>query len=98
MTHYRSAFFLAVALSAAAPSQAQKVTIGEHVRETIQTAHPYQGTGESPLVSARIHFPEATYIAPHFAVLDLAPGDRVVVRSPDGKQARTYTGQGRQNA
>ena len=91
----RVAWWVAAFVLAGAPARAQKVTIGEHVRETFETAHPYTGAAGEPVHAARIHFPDATYIAPHFAVFDLAPGDRVVVRSPDSKQSRTYTGLGR---
>ncbi len=94
MSVTRSTCLLAITLGAGVPAHG-KVTVGEHVRKTMATPHPYEGTGASPLFTARIHHPQATYIAPHFAVMDLAPGDRVVVRSPDGRQERTYIGLGR---
>lgn len=95
MNFSRVAWLVAVVAFAAVPSRAQKVTIGEHVRQQVETPHPYEGGGEAPTFSARLHFPDATYIAPHFAVFDLAPGDRVIVRSPDAQQSRAYAGQGR---
>jgi hypothetical protein len=42
-----------------------------------------------------INFPGAIYIAPHFSRMDLADGDYVVVRSPDGSQHWIYTRFGR---
>jgi V8-like Glu-specific endopeptidase len=45
--------------------------------------------------SDEIVFPGATYIAPFFSQFELAPGDFVVVRSPDGTQSWTYHELGR---
>lgn len=38
--------------------------------------------------------PGATYIRVHFSRFDLAPGDRVVISSPDGAVAHVYEGRG----
>ncbi len=82
----------------ATPLFAQPVTVGEHVRQTFATPHPYptaDGEEESLVWSDEIFFPDAVYIAPHFATFDLAPGDRVVIRSPDNAQKWIYTGLGK---
>ena len=42
-----------------------------------------------------LHHPQAAYIAPHFARFELAAGDSLIVRSPDGKQVWRYDGLGR---
>jgi len=42
-----------------------------------------------------VHHPKAVYIAPHFSRFQLAEGDYLVVRSPDGQQAWHYSGLGR---
>lgn len=89
---------LALGLALGAPAFAQPVTIGEHVQELFETPHPYPGPGAgSPAWSDTIHFPGATYIAPHFARFELAPGDEVIVRSPDGEQSWTYNGLGKRD-
>ncbi len=85
----------------ATPALAQKpVTAGEHVRETFATPHPHPaGDGVAPRLvwSDAIVHPGAIYIAPHFARFQLADGDRVIIRSPDGAQSWTYTGLGKAN-
>ena len=72
--------------------------VGEHVKHSIDSPHPYPslGNSEAQLVwNDTITFEGATYIAPHFSQFKLAAGDYVVVRSPDGSQRWTYTGLGR---
>lgn len=89
------AFFVMVAPPATAE---RPVIIGEHVFETFETPHPYPSSGQGRAELSwfdEVSFPGATYIAVHFARFDLADGDRVVVRSPDGAQSWTYTGYGR---
>lgn len=84
----------------AMPASAQKVTAGEHIQDILETPHPYPSSGKSePEVTwiDQVSYPGATYIAVHFAHFDLAPGDFVVVRTPDNKYRWTYTGQGRAN-
>jgi len=76
------------------------VIVGEHVYESYETHHPYQGSGEiQPMLTwvDHIQFPGAVYIAVHFKKMDLAEGDYVVVRSADGNQKWVYTGFGRQD-
>jgi hypothetical protein len=88
-----------LALLAAPAAQAIEPAVGgEHVHEKFATPHPYTSSGEAhPMLSwvDNIVFPGATFIALHFDRMDLAEGDYVVVRSPDGKQRWTYTGYGR---
>jgi hypothetical protein len=79
---------------------AQKVIVGEYVDEVYESGHPYSKVlveqGETTLIqSESISFPDATYIALHFAAFDLAEGDFVVVRSPDYKQNYVLKDQGR---
>lgn len=47
------------------------------------------GYGASPS-EVVITYPGATYVQPYFDLMDLAPGDTVVVSSPDGVQRATY--------
>lgn len=75
-----------------------QVTVGEFVEEVYETPHPYPSSGaDSPELtwSEEILHPGATYVAVHFSRFQLAEGDHVVVRSPDGKQSWTYRGLGR---
>ena len=63
-----------------------------------ETAHPYfaQRSAQPRLVSTQeIHLPGATYVCPHFSHFELAPGDYVVVRSPDGERSWRYEGYGK---
>ncbi len=87
-----------LALSAT-PLLAQKpVTAGVHVEQNFATPHPYPaGDGKAARLvwTDRILDPGAAFIAPHFARFQLAPGDRVIIRSPDGAQSWTYTGLGK---
>jgi len=72
---------------------------GEYVHETYQTPHPYPSSGSVQALltwSDEVTYPGATYISLHFAHFDLADGDSVVVRSPDGEQKWIYEGHGRQ--
>ena len=90
--------FLALCLLLLPVSSFAQVTVGEYVSERFETSHPYEKPGSTePVLVQReeIVFPGATYIAPHFSVFDLAPGDFVVVRSPDQQQHWVYTGLGR---
>ncbi|MEM9595141.1 MAG: trypsin-like peptidase domain-containing protein [Acidobacteriota bacterium] len=92
---------LVAGLLLVAPGFAQApVTIGEHVAETFETLHPYVSSNSpTPTLTSShfIQFPGAVYIAPHFAEFDLAPGDFVIVRSPDSKQSWRYEGLGKRN-
>ena len=71
---------------------------GEYVHETFQTPHPYPSSGvDEPVLtwSDQIVYPGATYLSLHFARLELADGDMVIVRSPDDTQRWVYRGRGR---
>jgi lysyl endopeptidase len=45
-----------------------------------------------------ISYGGASYISVKFESFNLPPGDKVIVRSPDGSISHTYTGKGRNNA
>ncbi len=86
------------ALSATSLAAQGPLTIGEHVKSRFASPHPHPaGNADAARLvwSDRVFHPGAVYIAPHFARFELAPGDRVVVRSPDGAQSWTYTGLGK---
>lgn len=79
-------------------SQPGPVVIGEHVPVELGTLHPYPTSPDADprLVWVdKIDFPGATYIAIHFERMELADGDFVIVRSPDGTQEWIYTENGR---
>ncbi len=44
-----------------------------------------------------LHVPGASYIAVHFASFDLAPGDELVLRDPEGLYRHAYRGRGLQD-
>lgn len=70
--------------------------VGEEIPFDAGTAHPYQGSpGPEPAWSVRLDHPGATYLAVHFARFELAAGDRVIVRSPDGRQRHELGDRGR---
>lgn len=74
------------------------LVVGEDIFEVYETSHPYVGTqtGVPQVVRAfEVSFPGATYIAPHFDRFELAPGDFVIVRSPDGSRSWRYEGSGK---
>ncbi|MEN8163632.1 MAG: trypsin-like peptidase domain-containing protein [Acidobacteriota bacterium] len=83
-----------------AANQRGPVIVGEHVEVGLETPHPYPASpsGDARLVWVdEIVFPGATYIAVHFERMELGDGDFVIVRSEDGLQQWTYTGNGRHN-
>lgn len=90
-------FFLVVLV----PTQVEAVEparAGEYVHQVFQTPHPYPSSGaDEPVLTwvDEVVFPGATYISLHFAHLDLASGDQVIVRSPDNTQKWIYEHQGR---
>ena len=91
------AMTLLVALPVAAQELPAPSTVGEPIYQIFETDHPYAGSREpSGLIdSIKIDFPGATYIAPHFSRFDLAPGDYVIVRSPDNSRSWRYEGHGK---
>jgi hypothetical protein len=87
-------------MSLAAIDATEPARIGEVVHEVFQTPHPYPASGaaEPRLTwSDQVVYPGATYISLHFARFELAAGDEVVVRSPDGTQRWVYRGRGRRD-
>jgi hypothetical protein len=64
--------------------------VGELERIELATPQPYPAGTEQWVV----HYPGATYIRLHFSRFDLAPGDRLVVSSPEGLREQVYTGRG----
>ena len=87
-----------VLLAPAAVAELAPAVVGEHVSASLETPHPYPSNAAGgPSWVDEIFFPDATYISVHFARMDLAPGDHVIVRSPDGNQSYAYTGFGRHN-
>ncbi len=95
---YRLALIAISSALCAMPLLAQPVTVGEHVTSRFATPHSYpagDGVAARLVWSDEIFHPGAVYIAPHFSRFELAPGDRVVIRSPDGAQSWTYTGLGK---
>ena len=85
---------------APAPVTAQPVTIGEHVETDVATPRFYpvsRAPGQAKTWTHEIHFPGATYIAPHFAYFKLPEGDFLVVRSPDGEQSWRYQDLGKRD-
>jgi hypothetical protein len=71
-----------------------QIKVGEEVNERYETPHPYGGKGI--VWEQTFHWPEASYIALHFAKFDLAPGDVVVISSPDGKFEYRYKEKGKE--
>lgn len=88
----------AVLCLAASATQAQMLRVGENVAEKRGTAHPYafeQRPDSREVWRDTLHHPGATYIQLHFSRFQLAAGDHVIVRSPDGEQSFRYEGLGR---
>jgi hypothetical protein len=96
----RSVCLCVAILCLAGTALAEPVIDGEQIPLSLETPHPY---GLTDSVEPRLAWSEtvrqrgATYIQPHFARFELAEGDHVVVRSPDGAQAWRYEGLGRGN-
>jgi subtilisin-like proprotein convertase family protein len=88
----------AIAATAVAPARAARLVVGERVPFVLDPPRPYstEERSEAELVWSRtLHHPGASYLAPHFSWFELPPGDYLLVRSPDGKQAWRYAGRGR---
>jgi uncharacterized repeat protein (TIGR01451 family) len=72
--------------------------IGEHLRDVVlETPHPYpssDGVRGEPVWSDRFEYPGAAYLVFEFKQFDLAPGDRVEIRDPLGKQVHVYRSKG----
>ncbi|WP_426746710.1 serine protease [Myxococcus faecalis] len=76
------------------PASQRATKVGEDVHRRFESAHPYATpelrTRSGPLHTDVITHPGAAYIAAHFERLELAEGDFVVVRAPDGSRAKRY--------
>ena len=72
--------------------------IGEHRRDVVlETPHPYPSGAQlmwQPVWSDHYYFPDARYLVFEFQRFDLAPGDRVEIRDPRGRQVHVYEGRG----
>ncbi len=73
-----------------------RVKVGEEQRVQIATPHPVPAAPQAePIWQDVILWPEASYIAVHFSRFDLAPGEKVVVHTPDKSHSYTFTGRGK---
>ena len=92
--------FLPVVASTVALAE-RPLIIGEHRRDVVlETPHPYpSGVASSsrPVWSDHYYFADARYLVFEFQRFDLAPGDRVEIRDPEGRQVHVYEGQGFRN-
>ncbi len=82
----------------AAVSWAQPIQIGESIVAGFDSPHPYQAPARQEaelLFTQEIHDAGGSYIAPHFSRMELAPGDFVIVRSPDFSRSWRYEGFGK---
>lgn len=89
-----AAIAAAIVLALAAGAvPAEPARIGTQEFTSIGTTHPYAAT-LSGHRSWEVSWPGATYIRIHFDAFDLAPGDRLVLRDPEGSQSYEYSGRG----
>lgn len=82
----------------AGPVRQRALRVGTEVAVQLGSPHPYEGPDEAvpQLVWTDVIRAEgASFVAPHFDRFDLAPGDFVVVRSPDGSRRSEYRDQGK---
>ncbi len=75
----------------------ERVTIvGEEAYVKNETPHPVPAMESGDEVWRDVfQWEKASYIAVHFERFRLAPGERVVVRTPDGRHSFEYVGEGR---
>ena len=72
--------------------------VGEEVGWKVSNpaARPADKAGKAALVwSHELHYPGASYIAPHFSRFQLPKGAALTVRSPDGRRSWTFSGTGK---
>ena len=82
--------------AASLPVEMAAVQVGHEVAFAAASPHPYPpAAGKTPAWTIHIEHAGATYLAIHFERFELAPGDRIVVRSPDGYQRHVFTGRGK---
>ncbi len=95
---YNFGWILVLALLVFVPVQGM-VRIGDTYDTDLSTPHPYNSGVPGQMVWFDVvHHPESTLIKLHFSNFDLAPGDWVIVRSPDDAYSYMYTGKGRQSS
>lgn len=87
---------LVLAVAAALAPATAKTRVGGVVPYYAATPAPYpQGHESMPAVWVdEIRSPGASFLRVHFSEFDLAPGDRVVITDPEGKQRHVYTARG----
>jgi lysyl endopeptidase len=85
-------FVIVMFLSLGSTCLYSRVTVGEHVFETVNSPHPYPGRTVWEHV---FHSPNAGYISIHFSRFDLKPGDHLEISSPDGRFYYTYREKGK---
>ena len=96
--HSKTRFILLAALCVvvATGMASAQLKVGDEVSFRADSPHPYPtGRGDAPAWNMTIEHPGATYIAVHFDRFELAPGDRVVVRSGSARQSYTFREQGK---
>ena len=79
----------------ASPASQGLRKVGEDVVRSFESPHPYATAAQARRADGALHaesitHPGASYIAPHFAKLELEEGDYVLVRSPDGSRSWRY--------
>ncbi|HZI04021.1 MAG TPA: serine protease, partial [Archangium sp.] len=78
----------------ASPASQRLEKVGEEVVHRLESPHPYtaveQRAANGALHMGTLTHPGASYIAPHFATLELEEGDSLVVRAPDGSRSWRY--------
>ncbi len=82
------------AVCEASPASQSIKKVGEEVVRRLESPHPYAAV-EQHAANGALHVdtlthPGASYIAPHFATLELEEGDYVLVRAPDGSRSWRY--------
>ncbi len=87
---------LMIATAALAQDARYTTKVGDETMVAVQTPHPAPAAGRGdPAWQDTLRWEKATYIAVHFAKMELAPGEKVTISTPDGKFAYSYTGCGR---
>lgn len=79
----------------------QALKVGEEVRKSYNSPHPYSGTDATAgtlVWSQSVKHDGASYIAVHFSKFELAEGDYLLVKSPDNERSWSYTGRGNYNS
>jgi len=104
MNNYKIIIAIIVAIVISQPAiYAQLQTVGEHLNEQYESLHPYpqkevnfidkilnQSKERSILHSQVISHKKDTYICVHFSKLELANGDKLIIRSPDNSRVWEY--------